>query len=169
MFWSGSGAFIRRHVETGEAQYLDWKMSFLSHRDGSGNRWLDVFHLSCSRHPLDGSADRQTGEVEIQLTARDIADGGMTTNRRLCLRISERSIELWIAAAGSVATSKPRSRRRALPQLRDQAAIEIDLLDGTPLRDGGTITLDGASLLDGGTIVLDGPTDPYRDDAIGCC
>ncbi|MGO4125678.1 hypothetical protein AB4Z01_14840 [Inquilinus sp. YAF38] len=141
MFWSGSGAFIRRHAETGNAQYFSWTVSFASRRDASGSRWLDVLHLSCSRQSLGPSEERQAGEFEIRLTARDgVGDDG--TDHLLRLRASAWAIDLWIAAAGPVAGSGRRSRRQdLLPAARP--AIEDDALDGTPLPDGGTFVLDG--------------------------
>ncbi|MGO1074615.1 hypothetical protein [Inquilinus sp. CA228] len=141
MFWSGSGAFIRRHVETGNAQYFSWTISFTSRRDASGSRRLDVLHLSCSRQPLGPSEERQAGEVEIRLAARDGA-GKDGTDHFLRLHASARGIDLWIAAAGPVARSR---RRIPLPA---RPAIE----------DGLT-----AVLIDGGTIVLDGAADNYRE------
>lgn len=137
MFWSGSGAFIRRHAETGDALYFSWTISFTSRRDVSGARRLDVLHLSCSRQSLGPSEERQAGEFEIRLAARDGA-GKDSTDHLLRLRASAQAIDLWIAAAGPVI----RSRRRALlPAARP--AIEAGTLDGTPLLDGGTIVLEG--------------------------
>ena len=140
MFWSGSGAFIRRHVDTGNAQYFNWAISFTSRRDASDSRWLDILHLSCSRQPLGPSEERQAGEFEIRLAARDGA-GEDGTDHLLRLRASARTIDLWIAAAGPMA----RSRRR-IPVAAARPAIE----DGLP-----------AILIDGGTIVLDGAADSY--------
>lgn len=140
MFWSGSGAFIRRHAETGNAQYFSWTVSFASR--ASANRWLDVLHLSCSRQSLGPSEERQAGEFEIRLAARDGA-GKDGTDHLLRLRASARAIDLWIAAAGPAARSR---RRTPLPEARP--AIE----DGLP-----------AVLIDGGTIVLDGAADSYRE------
>jgi hypothetical protein len=142
MFWSGSGAFIRRHVETANAQYVNWAISFTSRRDASGSRWLDVLHLSCSRQPLGPSEERQAGEFEIRLAARDGA-GEDGTDHLLRLRASARAIDLWIAAAGPVA--RP---RRWIPLPTVRPAID----DGVP-----------AVLIDGGTIVLDGAADSYRE------
>ena len=142
MFWSGSGAFIRRHVETGDAQYFNWRISFTSRREASGSRRLDVFHLSCSRQPLGASEERRTGELEVRLAARDGAGEDRTTDHLLCLRASARAIDLWIAAAGPVIRSGRRFRRQALPPAT-RPAIEAGTLDGTPLLDGGTIVLDG--------------------------
>jgi hypothetical protein len=142
MFWSGSGAFIRRHAETGNAQYFSWTVSFASRRDASGSRWLDVLHLSCSRQSLGPSEERQAGEFEIRLAARDGA-GEDGTDHLLRLRASARAFDLWIAAAGLV----PRSRHR-IPVPKARPAVE----DGLP-----------AVLIDGGTIVLDGAADSYRE------
>jgi hypothetical protein len=137
MFWSGSGAFIRRHAHSGDAQYFNWSISFTSRRDASGSRRLDVLHLSCSRQPLGPSEERRMGEVEIGLAGRDGA-GEDSTDRLLCLRASPQAIDLWIAAAGPVA----RPRRTLLPAV--WPAIEPGLPDGPVLIDGGTIVLDGA-------------------------
>lgn len=118
MFWSGSGAFIRRPVDTGDAQYVDWRISFLSRRDASGRRRLDLFHLSCSRQSL-GIPDTPLAKgFEIQFAVRDPAGEDGTTDRLLCLRASARAIDLWIATAGP---------------------------DSPPLLDGGTIVLDGCA------------------------
>ena len=150
MFWSGSGAFIRRHADTGDdAQYFNWQISFSSRRDTSGSRWLDVLHLSCSRHSLGVSHAQPTGEVEIRLAVRDGAGEDGATGRLLRLRVSAQAIDLWIAAAGPAARSKPHSRHRAVSTLHARPAIEAGIPDGT-------------ILLDGGTIVLDGPIDAYR-------
>ncbi|WP_225769769.1 hypothetical protein [Inquilinus sp. Marseille-Q2685] len=137
MFWSGSGAFIRRHVGTGDAQYFSWTISFMSRLDPAGARRLDVLHLSCSRQPLGPSEERRTGGFEIRLAARDGA-GEDGAQRLLCLRLSAQAIDLWIAAAGPAARSGRRLRRRAL-----QPAIDAGVPDGMPLRDGGVIVLDG--------------------------
>jgi len=143
MFWSGSGAFIRRDVDTGDAQYFNWQISFSSRRDTSGNRWLDALHLSCSRHPLGLSRAQPTGEVEIRLAVRDGAGEDGTTDRLLRLRVSAQAIDLWIAAAGPAARSKPRSRHRAVSTLHVPPAIEAGVPDDTTLLDGGTFVLDG--------------------------
>lgn len=113
MFWSGSGAFIRRHVGTGDAQYFSWTISFMSRFDPAGARRLDVLHLSCSRQPLGPSGEWRMGEFEIRLAAREGA-GEDGTQRLLCLRVSARAIDLWIAAAGPAARAGRRFRRRAL-------------------------------------------------------
>ena len=149
MFWSGSGAFIRRRVDTGDAHYFNWQISFSSHRETSDSRWLDVLHLSCSRHPLGVSNEQRTGEVEIRLALRDGAGEDGAADRLLRLRVSAQTLDLWIAAAGPIARSKPRSRHRAVSTLHARPANEA----GVP---GGT------TLLDGGTIVLDGPAEAYR-------
>lgn len=118
MFWSGSGAFIRRPVDTGDAHDVDWRISVSSRRDASGRRRLDLFHLSCSRQSL-GIPDQQRSEgFEIRLAVRDPAGGDGATDRLLCLRASARAIDLWIATAGP---------------------------DSPPLLDGGTIVLDGCA------------------------
>ncbi|WP_395675452.1 hypothetical protein [Inquilinus sp.] len=118
MFWSGSGAFIRRPVDTGDAQYVDWRISFSSRRDASGRRRLDLFHLSCARQSL-GIPDQQRSEgFEIRLAVRDPAGEDGTTDRLFCLRASARAIDLWIGTAGP---------------------------DNPPLLDGGTIVLDGSA------------------------
>lgn len=137
MFWSGSGAFIRRQIDTGNAQYFSWTMSFSSRRDPSGRRRLDVLHLSCSRQPLGAPEEPRVGEVELRLAARDGA-GAMATDRLFCLRASARGIDLWIAAAGPAALSR---RRAALPAARP--VIEAVATDDAPLLDGGLIVLDG--------------------------
>lgn len=142
MFWSGSGAFIRRHVDTGGAQYFSWTISFSSRRDASGSRRLDILHLSCSRRPL-GAEARRMGEFEIRLAARDGAGEEMTTDRLLCLRASAQAIDLWIAAAGPVVRSGQGSRRRALLTVAPPA-IEAAVLEDARLLDGGTIVLDGS-------------------------
>lgn len=140
MFWSGSGAFIRRHRETGNAQYFSWTISFTSRLDRAGARWLDVLHLSCSRQPLGPSEEPRTGEFETRLAARD-GTGGDSAHRFLCLRVSAQAIDLWIAAAGPMVRSGRRSRRQAvLPMARPE--IEIVIPDGMPLLDGGVIVLD---------------------------
>lgn len=118
MFWSGSGAFIRRHVDAGDAQYVDWRVSLSSRRDASGRRRLDLFHLSCSRQSLGIPDQRRSEGFEIRLAVRDPAGEDGTTDRLLCLRASARAIDLWIAAAGP---------------------------DSPPLLDGGTIILDGSA------------------------
>lgn len=118
MFWSGSGAFIRRHVETGDAHYVDWRISVSSRPDASGRRRLDLFHLSCSRHPLGVPDQRRSEGFEIRLALRDPAGEDRTTDRLLCLRASARAIDLWIAAAGP---------------------------NNPPLLDGGTIVIDGSA------------------------
>ncbi|WP_342241738.1 hypothetical protein [Inquilinus sp. OTU3971] len=148
MFWSGSGAFIRRHIDTGDAQYFNWSISFTSRRDVSGTRRLDVLHLSCSRQPLGPSEERQAGEFEIRLATRDGA-GEDGTDHLLGLRASARGIDLWIAATGPVVRSPRRPRRQAhLP------AVWPTIEPGPP---------DGPVLIDGGTIVLDGAADSYRE------
>ncbi|MGK9169279.1 hypothetical protein KXR53_23395 [Inquilinus limosus] len=124
MFWSGS-------------------ISFSSHRYESGARWLDIFHLSCSRHTLGVSDKRWTGEFEIRFAVRNAAGEDMTTDRRLCLRVSAQAVELWIAAAGPMIRSKPKVRRRVLLTAHARPAIEAGVPDGPPLLDGGTIVLDG--------------------------
>ncbi|KGM35496.1 hypothetical protein [Inquilinus limosus] len=118
MFWSGSGAFIRRHVATGDAQYFDWRVSVSSRRDASGRRRLDLLHLSCARHPLGPSDETPMAGFEISVTVRDRGGADGATDRLLCLRASARAIDLWIAAAGP---------------------------EHAPLPDGGTIILDGTA------------------------
>lgn len=142
MFWSGSGAFIRRHIETGDAQYFNWQISFSSRRDKSGSRWLDVFHLSCARHPLGVSNEPQEGEFEIGLAVRDSAGEDGATDRLLRLRVSGQGIELWLAAAGPTVRSRRRVRRQALVPVA-RPAIATGIPDGMPLLDGGLIVLDG--------------------------
>lgn len=139
MFWSGSGAFIRRHAETGDAHYFSWTVSFASR--ASGNRWLDVLHLSCSRQPLGPPEEPRTGEIELRLAAPN-SPGGDGTDRLLCFRASARAIDLWIAAAGPVPRSGRRVRHQDLPPAA-RPAIEDGAVDGMPLPDGGTFVLDG--------------------------
>lgn len=137
MFWSGSGAFIRRYAGTGDAQYFSWAISFMSRLDPAGARWLDVLHLSFSRQPLGPSGEWRKGEFEIRLAAREGA-GEESMQRLLCLRVSAQAIDLWVAAAGPAARPRRRFRRWAL-----QPAIDAGVPDGMPLRDGGVIVLDG--------------------------
>ncbi|WP_343712192.1 hypothetical protein [Inquilinus sp.] len=118
MFWSGSGAFIRRQAETGDAQYFDWRLSVSSNPDASGRRRLDLLHLSCARHPLGAAEEMPAAGFEIRLALRDRAGMDGMTDRLLCLRASARAVDLWIAAAGP---------------------------EPTPLADGGTIVLDGTA------------------------
>ena len=140
MFWNRSGAFIRRHVETGETQYVDWEASLSSHLDETGRRRLDILHLACSRHPLGAPAADET-DAEFRIAVRATAGRGRTaTDRLLCLRISTQAVELWIAAATPVAGSRPGFRRLVQP-----------IFAALPAGD--------AMLVDGGTIVLDGPVD----------
>lgn len=140
MFWNRSGAFIRRHVETGETQYVDWEVSLSSRLDETGRRRLDILHLACSRHPL-GMPATDEADTESRIAVRATAGRGRTaTDRLLCLRMSAQAVELWIATAGPVARSRPGSRRLAHP-----------IFEALPAED--------AILVDGGTIVLDGPVD----------
>jgi hypothetical protein len=143
MFWTRSGAFIRRRIETGETRYVDWGVSLSSRLDEAGRR-LDTLHLACSRHPLDAPDAGETGDAEIRFAVSAKAGRGRaTTDRLLCLRISAQAVELWIAVARPAARSRPRLQRPAQPALEAPRA-------------------GNAILVDGGTIVLDGPVD------VGC-
>ena len=142
MFWTRSGAFIRRRIETGETRYVDWTVSLSSRLDEAGRRRLDTLHLACSRHPLDAPDAGETGDAELRLAVRAKAGRGRaTTDRLLCLRISAQAVELWIAVAGPAARSRP--LRLVQPVLKAPRA-------------------GNAILVDGGTIVLDGPVDVGR-------
>jgi len=147
MFWSRSGAFIRRHVETGDAQYFSWEVSVSSRPDGTGRRWWDVFHLTCSRSPLGAPDERPAEDFELRSAFGEFDGSGGATGRLLRLRVSAQTLDLWIATSAPVVHA--RAGRRAVSTPGARPAIETGLADGAPL-------------LDGGTIVLDGPHDAYR-------
>jgi hypothetical protein len=118
MFWSGSGAFMRRHADSGEVRSFDWRLSVGSRLDPTGRRRLGVIHLSCSRQPADMPDEREDRAFEIRLGTREAAGGGLTEDSLLCLRVSDRAFDLWIAAAGP--------RREDPPMPIDGGAVLLD-------------------------------------------
>jgi len=147
MFWSRSGAFMRRSSQSGEAEYVEWTAAAASRLYEAGRRRLDILHLACARHPLGVPDAGGVDSAELRLAVRVSAGRGEAATRHLlCLRISARALELWIAAAGPAARPTSRSPRRAFP-----------VLDAAP----GDLP-DGPALVEGGTIVLDSPADAWR-------